>query len=87
MDYIEFFHWSERWIMDNLPPLPLVKYVSPCYDPYEYDESYYTNQSNECYYDSHITSLDEQYYEEDNPIIYTHESESDDDTYLDHEYN
>ncbi len=87
MDYIEFFHWSERWFMDNLPPLPLVKYVSPCYDPYEYDESYYTNQSNECDYEFPITSLDEQYYEEDNHNIYTHESDSEDDTYLDHEYN
>ncbi len=87
MDYIEFFHWSERWIMDNLPPRPLVKYVSPCYDPYEYDESYYTHQSNECDYDFSITSLDKQYYQEDNHVIYPHESDSEDDTYLDHEYN
>jgi hypothetical protein len=29
--------------MENFPPLPLVKYESPCYDPYEIDPSHYPN--------------------------------------------
>lgn len=43
MDYFEFYNWSQRWIMDNFPPLPLVKYESPCYDPYEIDPSHYSD--------------------------------------------
>jgi hypothetical protein len=43
MDYVEFYSWSQRWFMENFPPLPLVKYESPCYDPYEIDPSHYPN--------------------------------------------
>lgn len=46
MDYFEFYNWSQRWIMDNFPPLPLVKYESPCYDPYEIDPSHYPDPYN-----------------------------------------
>lgn len=50
MDYFEFFSWSQRWFMDNFPPLPLVKYESPCYDPYEIDPSHYSDFNNLDYY-------------------------------------
>ena len=46
MDYFEFYNWSQRWIMDNFPPLPLVKFESPCYDPYEIDPSHYSDNYN-----------------------------------------
>ncbi len=43
MDFFEFYSWSEKWFMDNFQPLPLVNYVSPCYNPYEMDPSHYDN--------------------------------------------
>lgn len=45
MDFIEYYHWSERWLMDNLPPTSLVSYQSPVYDPYEINPDHYQ----ECY--------------------------------------
>ena len=41
--FYELAMWQERWYMENLPPLPLTTWVSPHYDPYEFDPSHYTD--------------------------------------------
>ena len=97
MDYVEFYSWSQRWIMDNFPPLPLVKYESPCYDPYEIDPSHYPNPynfsnlddydfSNLDDYDFNNQSFNNQNYTENYSYYESESSESDleDDT---HDFN
>jgi len=41
--FYELAMWQERWCMENLPPLPFTTWVSPHYDPYEFDPSHYTD--------------------------------------------
>lgn len=55
MSQLELFYWSQRWISNNLPPLPLVKFESPSYHPYEIDPSHYTDwdNSNDTQYDTY----------------------------------
>ena len=50
MDYFEFYIWSQQWFMDNFPPLPLVKFESPCYDPFEIDPSHYPDDELDYYF-------------------------------------
>ena len=50
MDYFEFYSWSQQWFMDNFPPLPLVKFESPCYDPFEIDPSHYPDDELDYYF-------------------------------------
>ena len=74
MDYFEFYSWSQRWFMDNFPPLPLVKFESPCYDPYEIDPSHYSdispnNLEDDFYYNN--------YNHQDNYYHYHYDNESD----------
>ncbi len=88
MDYIEQFNWSQRWIMDNFPPLPFVQYVSPCYDPYEIDPSHYTNNYDYNYsynYNLPHNLIDNLYHNSEHENIYNYDSETDSDDDL--EYN
>lgn len=82
MDYVEFYSWSQRWFMENFPPLPLVKYESPCYDPYEIDPdpSHYPdpyNFSNLDEYDFNNQSFNNQNYTENYSYYESESSESD----------
>jgi hypothetical protein len=53
MDFFELFSFTNRWIMDNLPPLP-VNYTN---------ESFYTNYYNSYpNYGSHFYQNDSNYY-------------------------
>ena len=62
MSQLELFYWSQQWISNNLPPLPLVKFESPSYHPYEIDPSHYTNWDD--YIDLESDMSHDYYYEE-----------------------
>ena len=80
MDHMELFYWSERWLMDNLPPLPLtLNYNNPYlsfnnkpnqenYANYFSDE--YHNQSSFDYYDSDSNDLYDSYDSFDSDLDY-----------------
>jgi hypothetical protein len=66
--------------MENFPPLPLIKYESPCYDPYEIDPSHYPdpyNFSNLDEYDFNNQSFNNQNYTENYSYYESESSESD----------
>ena len=68
MDHMELFYWSEKWLMDNLPPLPLtLNYNNPYLsfnnkhnqEDYEnYFSHKYDNQSSFDYFDSYNEPYD-----------------------------
>ncbi len=80
MDYFEFYSWSQRWFMDNFPPLPLVKFESPCYDPYEIDPSHYSDISPNNLEDDFYYNHQDNYYHyhyDNEPDLDSQSSESD----------
>lgn len=86
MDYHELLSFTHQWIMNNLPPLPLVKYNTPIYDPYEIDPTHYTN-TNSVYDISNLSynyhNSEALYYQDSSDLNYTNQYESD----YDYEYN
>ena len=85
---MELFYWSERWIMDNLPPLPLtLNYTNPYtsfketqYTDYEtkYDENNFSHEY------QNQPSFDSYKYEYEYEYEYEYDSyESDDNYHLD----
>lgn len=71
MDHMELFYWSERWLMDNLPPLPLTlnynnPYLSFNNKPNEgnYENNFsddYDNQSRFDYFEYDSYESDDEY--------------------------
>ena len=83
MDYHQLLSFTHQWIMNNLPPLPLVKQNTPIFDPYEIDPTHYTNTnsfydiSNSSYTYNNYHMFNSQNYQENLNDIDTNQYDSD----------
>jgi len=81
-NFYELAMWQQKWCMDNLPPLPIITWVSPHYDPYEINHSHYNEHTNNHSFITYEHGYEDRYEEENEYYLEPYsDSESDDDNF------